>query len=131
MSASAQPALNQIRAAMAATNDLFNTEVFGKRNFNALDDIYTTYAGILPPGAPMISGRAAIKEFWSSLIQSANAKSAVLESVEVMPAADGFVEIGLAVLMVQPEGSTPTQMEVKYVVYWREEERRWKWHVDI
>jgi ketosteroid isomerase-like protein len=23
------------------------------------------------------------------------------------------------------------QMEVKYVVYWRQEDGRWKWHVDI
>jgi ketosteroid isomerase-like protein len=73
MSTSAQTALDQIRSAMATTNDLFNTQVFGKRNFHALDDIYTANARILPPGAQMISGRPAIKEFWSNLIQSANA----------------------------------------------------------
>jgi len=89
--AAPQPALHQIRAAMATTNDLFNTEVFGKRNFAALDRIYTTDATILPPGAPMISGRPAIKEFWSNLIQSANAKSGVLSSVNVTPAGDGVV----------------------------------------
>jgi hypothetical protein len=46
-----QPALSQIRAAMATTNNLFNTEVFGKRNFQALDSVYTANATILPPGA--------------------------------------------------------------------------------
>jgi ketosteroid isomerase-like protein len=131
MSASAQPALSQIKAAMAATNDLFNNEVFGKRNFEALDKIYTVNARILPPGAAMISGRPAIQEFWSSLIQSANAKSAVLSSVDVMPAGDAVVEIGKATLTVQPEGSGEVEMEVKYVVYWREEDGLWKWHVDI
>jgi ketosteroid isomerase-like protein len=70
---------------MATTNDLFNTEVFGKRNFDALDKVYTADARILPPGAPMISDRQAIKEFWSNLIQSVNAKSAVLASLEVTP----------------------------------------------
>ena len=129
--AAPQPALNQIRAAMATTNDLFNTEVFGKRNFAALDRIYTTDATILPPGAPMISGRQAIKEFWSNLIQSANAKSAVLSSVDVSPIGDGIIEIGRATLTVQPEGSAEAQMEVKYVVFWREEDSRWKWHIDI
>jgi ketosteroid isomerase-like protein len=129
--AAPQPALNQIRAAMATTNDIFNTEVFGKRNFDALDHIYTTTATILPPGAPMISGRQAIKEFWSNLIQSANAKSAVLASVDVTPTGDGVVEIGRATLTVQPEGSAEAQMEVKYVVFWREEDSRWKWHIDI
>ncbi|MGC1296185.1 MAG: nuclear transport factor 2 family protein [Alloacidobacterium sp.] len=116
---------------MAETNHLFNAEVFGKRNFNVLDSIYTADARILPPGAPMIAGRTAIKEFWSSMIQSANAKSAVLESVDVMPAGDGAVEIGLAVLTVQPEGQAESQIEVKYVVYWQPEGGLWKWHVDI
>jgi len=116
---------------MASTNDLFNTEVFGKRNFGALDEIYTADARILPPGAPLIAGRPAIKEFWSNLIQAVNAKSAVLTSVDVMPSGDGAVEIGRARLTVVPEGQGATEMEVKYVVYWRQEDGRWKWHVDI
>jgi ketosteroid isomerase-like protein len=116
---------------MAATNDLFKTEVFGKRNFKALDEIYTVDARILPPGAPMISGREAIKEFWSNLIQSVNARSAALASIEVMPTGDGIVELGRALLEVGAEGQAATEMEVKYVVYWRQEDGRWKWHVDI
>ena len=130
MSTSRQ-SLQQIREAMADTNNLFNAEVFGKWNFDALDNIYTTNARILPPGAPMIEGRAAIKGFWRNLVQSASAKSAVLESVDVMPAGDGVVEIGRAVLTLQPEGQAASQMEVKYVVYWKPEDGRWKWHVDI
>ena len=123
--------LDQIKAAMQATNDLFNAEVFGKRNFTALDDIYTSDARILPPGAPMISGREAIKKFWSDLVQSANATSAVLASVDVMSAGDAVIEIGKATLTVEPPGQSAAEMEVKYVVYWREEGNRWKWHVDI
>jgi ketosteroid isomerase-like protein len=116
---------------MAATNDLFNTQVFGKRNFDALDNIYTANARILPPGAPMISGRKAIKEFWSSLIQSANAKSAVLATVDVTLAGDGVIEVGRATLTIQPEGGAAAEIEAKYVVYWRQEDGLWKWHIDI
>jgi ketosteroid isomerase-like protein len=123
--------LDQIKRSMQSTNDLFNSEVFGKRNFAALDDIYTRNARILPPGAPMISGREAIKKFWSDLVQSANATSAVLASVDVMPVGDGAVEIGKATLTVEPPGQTAAQMEVKYMVYWQQEDGRWKWHVDI
>jgi ketosteroid isomerase-like protein len=126
-----QAVAHEITLAMARTNDLFNTEVFGRRNFDALEDIYTADARILPPGAPMISGRQAIKEFWSSLIQSVNAKAAVLSSIEVIPAGDGVVELGLATLTIQPEGQPTTDMEAKYVVYWRRENAVWKWHVDI
>ncbi|HLJ47485.1 MAG TPA: nuclear transport factor 2 family protein [Bryobacteraceae bacterium] len=128
--ASPQSALDEIRLAMAATNDIFNAEVFGKRNIDALDDIYTSDARILPPGAPMITGRDAIKKFGSDFIAGANAKSAILSSVDVMPAGDGVVEIGRAELTIEPEGQS-AQVEVKYVVYWRHEEGRWKWHVDI
>ena len=41
MATPTQAALDQIRLAMSSTNDLFNTEVFGGRNFAALDEIYT------------------------------------------------------------------------------------------
>jgi ketosteroid isomerase-like protein len=131
MSVPAQTTPGQIRAAMAITNELFNTEVFSKRNFDALDKIYTAEARILPPGAPMISGRTAIKEFWSNLIESANAKSAVLTSVDVIQAGDGIVEIGRAALTIHPAIGAPAEMEVKYVVYWKEEDGLWKWHIDI
>jgi ketosteroid isomerase-like protein len=124
-------ALGQIKLAMARANDLFNSEVFGNKNFAALDHIYTSEARILPPGAPMISGREQIQKFWSDFIQSTNAKSAVLSSVDVMPAGDGLVEIGRATLTIQPEGQAAAQVEVKYVVFWRQENGQWKWHVDI
>jgi ketosteroid isomerase-like protein len=130
MSASTEPAFDQLRSAMSKTNSLFNSEVFGERNFDALDQIYTLDARILPPGAPMISGRENIKKFWSDLIQSVNAKSALLESVEVIPAGDSVVEIGRATLNVEPQGQA-AQLEVKYVVHWKQEDGRWKWHVDI
>ena len=116
---------------MASTNEIFNTEVFQKRNFAALDDVYTVDARILPPGAPMISGRPGIKEFWSNLVQAVNATAAVLTSIDVMPAGDDVVEIGRAVLRIQPEGQEQSELEAKYVVYWRQEEGKWKWHVDI
>src|ERR1700731_465132 len=130
MSSPKQSALDEIKLAMATTNNLFNIEVFGNRNFAALDQIYTSDARILPPGAPMISGREAIKKFWSDLIQSVNAKSAVLSSVDVMPSGDGLVGIGRATLTIQPQGQPESQLDVKYVVFWRQEEGRWKWHVD-
>jgi ketosteroid isomerase-like protein len=122
---------SEIRAAMQATNSLFNSEVFGKGNMDAFDNIYTREARILPPGAPMISGGAAIKSFWADFIKATNAKAATLETVEAMVDGDGVVEIGKAMVTMQAPGADATQLEVKYVVYWREEGGRWKWHVDI
>jgi ketosteroid isomerase-like protein len=123
--------LDQIKYQMDVVNDLFNTDVVGKRRIDALDDVYTSNACILPPGSPMVSGREAIKNFWANLIQSANVKSVVLTSVDVIPSDEGVVEIGKATLTVEPPGQSGAQMEVKYVVYWKKEGGRWKWHVDI
>ncbi|MDQ1453848.1 MAG: hypothetical protein QOK38_3714 [Acidobacteriaceae bacterium] len=46
-------------------------------------------------------------------------------------AGDGAVEIGRAILVIEPGGQAASQLEVKYVVYWQQEDSRWKWHVDI
>ena len=75
----------------------------------------------------MISGREGIRKFWSDAIAGLDAKAATLSSVDVMPAGDGVVEIGSAVLSLN-SGAT---VEAKYVVYWKNEDGRWKWHVDI
>ena len=115
---------------MAETNSLFNTEVVGKRNYAVLDDIYTKDSCILPPDRPMVKGRDAIREFWSMLIEKANGKSVILESVEVIPSGEGVLEIGKAHLTIGVEGRDVCS-ELKYVVYWREEEGRLKWHVDM
>lgn len=115
---------------MKATNDLFNREVVAKRNFAALDDVYTADARILPPGGPMVTGREGIRKFWMELVNAANATSAALSSVEVIPAGDGVVEIGAAKITLA-DPAAPPMPDVKYVVYWREENGKWKWHVDI
>ncbi len=127
-----QPVLSieAVKSAMAETNSLFNTEVVGRRNYAALDDVYTKDACILPPDRPMVRGREAIKDFWSMLIENANGKSVILESIEVIPAGDSVLEIGRAHLTIGIEGRD-VYSELKYVVYWREEDGRWKWDVDI
>ena len=116
---------------MASTNEIFNSEVVGKRNFDALDQVYTVDARILPPGGQMVSGRASIKEFWAGAVAALSATSAVLTSVDVIQAGDDVVEIGAAVIGMQPEGQAASTAEGKYVVYWKEEDGLWKWHIDI
>ena len=129
--ASLQKTMEQTKLVMAETNRLFETEVIGNQDFDALDQIYTADARILPPGTTMISGRSDIKRYWSDLVASSNATSGVLESVDIIPAGDGLVEIGKATLSMAPSGEASRQIEVKYVVFWRNEDGRWKWHVDI
>ena len=95
--------LESIKAAMAATNALFGAEVIAKRDYDAFDQIYTSNARILPPGAPMVTGRDEIKKFWKGFIESANVVAGSLESVDVMQAGNDIVEIGNTVIQVRPD----------------------------
>jgi ketosteroid isomerase-like protein len=117
---------DQLLSKMRATNALFCTEVAGKRNLAALDQIYTKHARILPPGSEMISGRDNIKTFWGSAFEAMSVASASLETVEAELLGDRILEIGRATL-VTPDGSAA----VKYVVQWAQEDGQWKWAVDI
>ena len=120
-----------IRAAMAATNSLFDSDVFGKGNIDAFDRIYTANARILPPDAAMITGRLAIKKFWKDFIAAAHAKSVILETLEATLAGDSIIEIGKATLTVQSPGQEAAQADMKYVVCWHQEDGDWKWDLDI
>jgi ketosteroid isomerase-like protein len=118
--------MKEILEAMKATNTLFNEEVIVKGNVGAVEWIYTADARILPPGADMVSGRLAIQQFWTGAIKGLGLRRAVLETIDAMPTGDGVVEIGRAELE-----TASGDLSVKYVVYWRQEQGRWKWHVDI
>jgi ketosteroid isomerase-like protein len=88
--------------------------------------VYTEDARILPPGGEMISGRAAIIDFWRGVVAS-GLRRVTLTTIDALPAGDAVVEIGRADLTMNDDN----HLTVKYVVYWREENGIWKWHVDI
>jgi ketosteroid isomerase-like protein len=106
------------------TNAIFETEVAGKRNLEALDRVYTADARILPPGAEMVTGRENIKAFWGAAIEALNVSSCRLETVDFEMQGDTGIEIGRAT--IEPSGAS-----VKYVVIWKREDGVWKWDIDI
>ena len=118
--------MQEILDSMKATNTIFNGEVVGKGNIAALDQVYTADARVLPPGGATVSGRAAIRQFWQGAIQGMDLRRAVLTTIDAIQAGDGVLEIGKAEL--ETGGGRQT---VKYVVFWKQEGGRWKWHVDI
>jgi ketosteroid isomerase-like protein len=107
-------------------NDLFSSELLTKRNFSAIDRIYTSNATVLPPGAPMITGRENVRNFWKSAIEALNPTGGRLETLSLEVLGDTAVEIGRATLE-----SASSTLEVKYVVVWKREDDLWKLHVDI
>ena len=116
-----------ILGGMRKTNDLFCSTVVKQRNMNALDQVYTPEAHILPPGAAMIHGVAHIKNFWLQAITGLDVKDASLTTISAEVAGDDVVEIGRAELTLAGGQVVP----VKYVVHWKRHDGNWKWHTDI
>ena|ERR1700733_13347797 len=114
-------------AGMRKTNDLFCSVAIGQRDMNVLDQVYTTDAHIMPPGAETISGMAAIKDFWLRAVTGLDVKEATLTTVSAEAAGDDVIEIGRAELTTGGGQKVP----IKYVVHWKFEKNAWKWHTDI
>jgi ketosteroid isomerase-like protein len=112
---------------MRKTNDLFCSKAIGSRDMSVLDLIYTADAQILPPGAEMIGGMPAIKNFWFQAVTGLDVKGATLTTISAEAVGDDVVEIGRAELTLADGRKIP----IKYVVHWKFEETAWKWHTDI
>jgi ketosteroid isomerase-like protein len=121
------PISDSIKGEMLKVNALFGEAVVKGRNFAALDQIYTTDARVLPPGADLIEGRESIRGFWKTAVAGMNIQDAKLVVVNAHLAGDSIIEVGRAQLFL-PEGQSA---EVKYVVEWKQEGGAWKWHTDI
>jgi ketosteroid isomerase-like protein len=109
-------------------NTLFQNEVIAGRTFDAIRDVYTEDARILPPGADMLTGLDHIRNFWEQAVQAMNVKSLKLTTVDLQVNGDSAVEIGTG----EMETDLPTSpTAVKYVVIWRKEAAGWRWQTDI
>jgi ketosteroid isomerase-like protein len=118
---------DDVKAGMRETNEWFRTKVVQPRNMAALDKVYTAEARILPPGAEMVRGREEIQAFWGQALAALDVQDVVLSSIEAGMAGDTVVEIGRAELTV----AGGDIVLGKYVVVWKQEDGRWKWHIDI
>ncbi len=101
--------------AIRGTNQVFAIEVVQKRDFGALYRVYTADARVLPPGAPMMTGRDQILSFWREAISSMGLRAAMLETVDAEAVGESVIEVGRADLTV---GSGQI-VQVKYVVHWK------------
>ena len=94
---------------------------------NALANTYTADGVLLPPNAPIMRGREAVRAFWSAFVGSATALDLTLMPTEVQQAGDLAVEMGQYRLHMTPKSaSTAINDEGKYLVEWRKVDGQWK-----
>lgn len=114
-----------VRSELAEADRRF-CDAVGQGDFErAARDVYTRDAIILPPGADIVRGRDDIVDFWREAAQQLGLEKVELATVELTPAGDHIHQIGRAVLTAGGQ-----EVEGKYTVLWRQEDGRWKWHVD-
>lgn len=128
--AETSPAMSEaeLRQAVESANDEAEQLVAAGDVEGFVQRIYTGDAIILPPGGPRIEGHSGITEFWQGAAEQLGLTGVELRTDAVQPmGADMAYEIGTGVLQT---GQGPH--EAKYVVIWkRDADGQWKWHVDI
>ena len=118
-----------IRAAMGETNRLFEEQVIARRDFAALDRVCTREVRVLPPGAPMATGREAIRAFWKSAVEGLDVPAVRLIPLEVtVLGEDRALEVSRGEI---DAGGAAEPVTIKYVVHRRREGGAWLWDVDI
>lgn len=116
-----------LHTGIAETNRRFEAAFAEGDPARAAREAYTRDARVMPPGGPTMIGREAAEQFWAAAAGQLGITAVTLETVDLQPLGDGAYEVGRGVLTV----GGGQQVAAKYVVIWRQEDGRWRWHVDI
>jgi len=100
----------------AKANEFANAASHG--NVDGMVAFYDDDAMLMPPGAPVMRGKAAIRQFWTGFA-SLGAIDATLTTDDVIHSGDLAVESGHFDLTITPKGGAPIRDNGKYVVVWR------------
>jgi ketosteroid isomerase-like protein len=103
-------------------------EAASRHDAAAMAASYTEDARLLPPDAPIITGRAGIRDFWAAALPALGVKTAVLKTLELtVHNAEAATEVGEALLVL-----TGGPAKLKYVVGWRRgSDGAWQLALDI
>ena len=121
-----QSTSTEVRDAIAAADENFMA-TFSQGDAAGLAAFYTEKGQLLPPNSDFVTGRQAIQAFWQGAMDM-GIKSVKLEIVEVEGHGDTAIEVGKYTL--QGLGRKPLDTG-KYIVIWKQVDRRWKLHRDI
>jgi ketosteroid isomerase-like protein len=115
-----------VRKSVDEGNRKLGTAV-GRKDYAALAALYTDNAKVLPPDAPIITGKKAIEEFWRAAATTLGLTGVALKTLDLEITGDTACEVGEADLKLNSG-----QTKVKYVVVWlRGGDGQWRLHRDI
>lgn len=121
----AQEAASAIERQAKAFTDAFNS---GK--VELLSAMYAETAMVLPPNTDMITGRAAIENYWQGAVKD-GLRNLVLNTVTIEDHGRVATEVGRFAVEVPNGESGMKKVEGKYVTVWKKTDDGWKLTTDI
>ena len=103
-------------------------EFFNKGDFAGIASLYADDAVALPPGSPMVKGKAAIGAMWKGLAEQAS--DPTLTTLEIKRLGR-FAAREIGTFSLKTKGPTSKELTGKYVVVWEKIRGRWKLAADI
>jgi ketosteroid isomerase-like protein len=101
-------------------------KAYNEKNADAVAALYTEDAQLLPPGPPVVNGRAAIRDFWANDIATSNSTFAI--TAEASGLAGDWAWRSGPWKATAADGSGATG---KFVEIWRRTANGWQLHRDI
>jgi len=99
-------------------------------NVDGMVALYDEHAVLMPPNAPAMNGRDAIRQFWTGFT-SLGAIDAKLVTDDIVTSGDLAAEMGHFDLTITPKSGAPIKDSGKYLVVWRNVGGEWKIVRDI
>ena len=99
-------------------------------NVDGMLALYADDAILMPPGAPAMRGKDAIRQFWTGFT-SLGAIDAKLVTDDVMQSGNLAAETGHFELTITPKSGAPIKDSGKYLVVWRNSGGEWRIVRDI
>ena len=98
-----------------------------RKDYAGMAAFYTDGAKLLPPDAPIVTGKKAIEEFWRAAATTLGLTDVTLKTVDLEVTGDTAYEVGEADLKLDSG-----QAKLKYLVVWqRGGDGQWRLHRDI
>jgi uncharacterized protein (TIGR02246 family) len=101
-------------------------------DMDAIVNMYTADATLMPPNLPAAHGPNAIRATWTGFLGQFSSTDITLTADDVQQSGDLAAETGRYMVHVVPKGTTATVTDSgKYIVVWKKTDGRWKISRDI
>jgi ketosteroid isomerase-like protein len=92
-------------------------ESYRCRDIESVAAVYAADARLLPPNAPAAHGRAAIRQFWQTALDS-GVREPRLKTDDVLQSGELVREVGTGELTIDTADGQATTLTINYVVVW-------------